>query len=415
MFAVLMTPQWTFFMPGPRCEIGPVKNQEHPRNKTLDRDGILVRFWYSASCFQPIDRCDMIRSFLVAAVAVPVLTLSFSDRPGDQTPPVTARAPVNTPEQHPEATLSNGVITARVYLPDPDRGFYRSTRFDWSGVIGSLEYRGHQYYGPWFTKTDPPVRDFIYKDNDIIAGAQSAVTGPAEEFQRPQGYLSAKPGGTFVKIGVGVLRKKDEAPYSAYTPYDIVSTGRWFVETSKSFVEFRQEVEDAASGYGYIYMKRVVLTNGKPELVIEHRLTNIGRLPIETNQYNHNFLVLDGASTGPDFVIAVPFRIKTARPPDLAFAEIKDKEILYRKVLTGQDRVTFPLEGFGSGSRDYDIRIENRATGAGVRVTGDRPLASLPLWSIRSVISMEPFVNVNTDVGKTTTWKYTYTYYVKDK
>jgi hypothetical protein len=40
----------------------------------------------------------------------------------------------------PEATISNGQITAKIHLPDPRRGFYRSTRFDWSGMIASLEF-----------------------------------------------------------------------------------------------------------------------------------------------------------------------------------------------------------------------------------------------------------------------------------
>src|SRR3954469_7494680 len=87
----------------------------------------------------------------------------------------------------PTAEISNGKPRALLYLPDAHRGFYRSTRFDWSGVIGSLEYKGHQFYSPWFTKTDPSVRDFIYKGTDIIASAQSSMVGPAEEFSRPQG------------------------------------------------------------------------------------------------------------------------------------------------------------------------------------------------------------------------------------
>ena len=36
----------------------------------------------------------------------------------------------------------------------------------------------------------------------------------------------------------------------------------------------------------------------------------------------------------------------------------------------------------------------------------------MSLWSIRSVISMEPFVDVSTGPGATTTWKFTYTYFV---
>src|SRR5262245_40273021 len=108
---------------------------------------------------------------------------------------------LQAPSQAPDAQISNGQIRARLYLPDAQRGFYRSTRFDWSGVIASLEFQGHQYYAPWFTRTDPPVRDFIYRDSEIVASAQSSMVGPAEEFQRPQGYAMAKPGETFVKIG----------------------------------------------------------------------------------------------------------------------------------------------------------------------------------------------------------------------
>ena len=134
----------------------------------------------------------------------------------------------------PTAEISNGQLRARLYLPDAQRGFYRSTRFDWSGVIGSLEYKGHQFYSPWFTKTDASVRDFIYKDADIITSAQSSMVGPAEEFSRPQGYTSAKPGGTFVKIGVGVLRKSDDSAYSGYSNYELVDAGTWTVIASRT-------------------------------------------------------------------------------------------------------------------------------------------------------------------------------------
>ena len=129
--------------------------------------------------------------------------------------PVSASQPTMT---FPEATISNGQITAKIYLPDPQRGFYRSTRFDWSGMIASLEHNGHQYYGPWFTGSDPSVRDFVYRGQDIVVSAQSGAVGPAEEFQRPLGYSEAKSGETFVKIGVGVLRKKAASRTALTTP-----------------------------------------------------------------------------------------------------------------------------------------------------------------------------------------------------
>jgi hypothetical protein len=46
-----------------------------------------------------------------------------------------------------------------------------------------------------------------------------------------------------------------------------------------------------------------------------------------------------------------------------------------------------------------------------MRVTGDRPLASVALWSIRSVMAIEPFINVAVEPAKEMTWKYTYSYF----
>src|SRR5690348_8874806 len=82
----------------------------------------------------------------------------------------------------PKAELSNGSLRVRLYLPDAASGFYRATRFDWSGMIETVEHVGHTYYGRWFQGTDPAVHDFEYRGTEIIAGPNTAATGPAEEF-----------------------------------------------------------------------------------------------------------------------------------------------------------------------------------------------------------------------------------------
>jgi hypothetical protein len=316
---------------------------------------------------------------------------------------------------YPQAEISNGPIRAKLYLPDAKTGFYRSTRFDWSGVISSLEFGGHNYYGPWFTKQDATVRDFIYKDADIVVSAESGSMGPADEFQTPLGYDAAAPGGTFVKIGVGVLRKADNSPYSAFKKYELVDTGKWSVRKGADFVEFTQELTDPATDYGYVYRKTVRLTSGKPETTIEHSLKNTGRLAIASKLYNHNFLVLDQNATGPDYAITMPFAVTTRQPPNKEMAEVRGNQIVYLKTLQDHDTVAMPVEGFGADAKDYDIRVENRKAGAGVRVVGDRPLASVALWSIRSVLAIEPFINIAVEPGKEMTWKYTYSYYTLPK
>src|ERR1035441_9183370 len=71
---------------------------------------------------------------------------------------------------HPKATITNGLVRTNVYLPNAKTGYYRGTRFDWSGVVSNLEYAGHNYYPEWFQHMDPKVRDFAYDGAAIVAG-----------------------------------------------------------------------------------------------------------------------------------------------------------------------------------------------------------------------------------------------------
>jgi hypothetical protein len=61
--------------------------------------------------------------------------------------------------------------------------------------------------------------------------------------------------------------------------------------------------------------------------------------------------------------------------------------LIYRQLVPARKSVAALLSGFGTSSSDFDIRVENRKTGAGVRVTGDRPLSRLYYWSIPTVLS----------------------------
>ncbi len=62
-----------------------------------------------------------------------------------------------TPQQAgtpPQIEISDKTIHAKIYLPDAHQGYYQATRFDWSGVIASLEANGHSYFGKWFDASD---------------------------------------------------------------------------------------------------------------------------------------------------------------------------------------------------------------------------------------------------------------------
>ncbi len=313
----------------------------------------------------------------------------------------------------PSIRISNGLINVKLYPPDPAQGFYRGTRFDWSGVIGSLVFKGHDFYTPWFTKASPTVVDFTYDGADIIAGPSSAITGPVEEFSTngsALGFDEAQTGETFIKIGVGVLKKLDSAVYSAYRKYPFVDHGKWTVRSNRSTAEFTHILRDPASGYGYRYVKSVKLVNDQPILLIKHRLINIGSKRISTLVYDHNFLNIDHHGLHRGLAVTLPFKPEIDKPLPTGLAALNGKQITYLKTLVGIETVATPISGFGSTPADYDIRITDRDSNAGLRITADQPLARLSLWSIRSVMAIEPFVNITIEPGQEFSWTYTYQY-----
>jgi hypothetical protein len=301
------------------------------------------------------------------------------------------------PADFPEADISNGVLKAKLYLPDAQHGYYQATRFDWSGQIPSLDYKGHSYFGQWNPAPYTPK-------------LHDAIMGPVEEFLTDGmglGYAEAKPGGTFIKIGVGVIRKPEEPKFQQFHTYEIVDNGKWTVKKRADSVEFTQTLADPSSGYAYHYTKVVQLVKGKPVMLLEHRFKNTGKKPIESDVYEHNFYMIDNHPTGPDIVIKFPFEVHATQ--DLrGFAETRGKELVYLKELTGHESAQSNLTGYGSDAKDYDILVENAKTGAAVRQTGDRPIVRINYWSIRSTACPEAYIHVKAAPGETFTWKISY-------
>lgn len=295
----------------------------------------------------------------------------------------------------PSAEISNGLIKAKLRLPDPEKGSYRGTRFDWSGIITSLEYQGHTYFGQWYERHDPLIND--------------AITGPVQEFftEAPGvGYSAGNPNAPFVRLGVGVVHRPIERDVSGRRPTRIVNPGKWTVARGPNWIEFTHKLADAG-GYEYVYAKRLTLAPRTPEMRISQRFRNTGTKVIEAEPYNHNFLMLDGQPSGPGFVVRFRFAPRAVAPLK-GLVEIRGNEIHYLRELKAGESVLTLLEGFGRSSKDYDILIENRNTGAGVRVTGDHPLSKVQFWSIRTTLCPEPFIKLRVAPGKTAKWNSSY-------
>nr|MBI1231912.1 hypothetical protein [Cytophagales bacterium] len=294
----------------------------------------------------------------------------------------------------PEATISNGLIEATLYLPDPESGYYRGTRFDWSGVVASLTYDGHSYFGQWFPKYDPLLHD--------------AILGPVEAFD-PIGYESAKPGEPFLKIGVGTVKKINDEPYRFTAPFEIINGGKWHTKKKKDGIVFSHELA-TDHGYAYYYEKSVKLSKGTPEMVLSHSLKNLGVKTIITRVYNHNFFMLDNQPIGPDYAITFAFQpslVSNTRGMGTT-VDLQGNQLVFLAPIAAKESIYMVLGGYSDQAADYDITVSNSKTGAGVRITNDRPIAHLPVWSIPTTLCPEPYMDVRVAPGETFTWDTTY-------
>jgi hypothetical protein len=301
---------------------------------------------------------------------------------------------------YPKASISNGPVQAVLYLPDAKNGYYRASRFDWSGVIPCLAYKGHTYFGIWFSHYDPMVAD--------------AIAGPVEEFRSADGaldYGQAKPGGLFVKIGVGVLRKPEDSPYKFMYTYPLVDGGKWTVHSGHRQMSFRQQLQSPI-GIGYDYEKTVSLDRHQPILILQHSLKNTGTKTIDTQVYDHDFFVLDNTPSGPGMVTRFPFTPIPEKPFG-PLAEVDGKQIVYTQELQPGQYVESYLTGYSSNPSDYDFVVENTKTGAGVEQTGDNPISLVNFWSPRTTICPEAYHHLVIPPGQTVHWTIRYRFYAK--
>jgi hypothetical protein len=308
-------------------------------------------------------------------------------------PPLAAQAPP------PQVLLRNRSIAASVYLPDPQRGYYRGTRFDWSGQVYSLRTLRHEYFGQWFDRYDPLLHD--------------SIMGPVEEFRTngaALGWAEAPAGGEFVRIGVGILRKPGDGPFENFRTYEIVDPGQWRIKRAKSWVEFTHIIRPC-NGYAYEYRKKVRLVRQKPRMEIEHTLLNTGSKTIETDQYNHNFFVIDGLPAGPGVRVIFPFELEIVRKFQADFIESRGKVIEFIKDPPEGASTIGEFRGFSSSSSDYDFRVEHEPAGAGARIRGSLPLRRLVFWCTRRTFCPEPYVHITVPPGKRVSWRLTYDFF----
>ena len=304
------------------------------------------------------------------------------------------------PDAYPHVVISNGIVEASVFTPDPDRGFYRSSRYDWSGMIWQLTCNGHTYYRIHRGRLPHDPSD----PGHGMSTAEEFGIGH-EEIPFPQRYDVAQPGETFFKMGSGTLVKpENDDRYNFGSPYEIADHGRWTTTHGRNWVEFTHILADE-HGYGYTYTKRMELPPDSPELVVLHRMDNTGTEHIHMDQYCHNFFQIDNEFVGDQYELQVFFPVtinrdlgEKARLDGTTFKITQDKL---------QGSVWAELFDMTGTVADNRCLVTNKNTGAAVGVTGDFPLSRFVVFGTSDVLCPEMFVLLDIAPGESQEWTRT--------
>jgi hypothetical protein len=302
---------------------------------------------------------------------------------------------VTAASNYPQAVLEGQFLKARLYLPDSKNGYYRGTRFDWSGLISRVGYGAHSFFCEFKQEHDPLNHD--------------DVCGTAEEFDidGPASFFQAKAGDPFIKIGVGILERPDDSAYSFWKRYKILKPGQWKIERAQSKITFQQTLQ-GPNGWGYDYAKTLELVPDSPTLRIVRRLKNTGSQPIETSHYGHNFLRIDDVPAGTNCTL--DFRFDPHLTPDSrgqGCVEVKGRQLIFPSNPPLEVGIWVRMEGFQK-PEDNEIKVVNHRSESAVTISTVRPLGKLVFYSSGRVLCPEPFVRWAINPGKTQEWTTTY-------
>ena len=343
-----------------------------------------------------------IRALILLAVSVLPLS-AFARKPAEKpkTAAVAAASCGSEIQQisfsekgYPFFVLENNEMKVMIYTPNQKTGYYRGPRFDWSGMIGKVEYRGHSFYADWHTPHDPENPEH--------------GIGPAEEYDmdNPPGFEEAVVGSPFIKIGIGTLTKTADPPkYFFNNRYIILKAGMWTIAAGPQCAEFTQSTADTQSGYGYAYTKRISISANV--LTIAHTLKNTGSKPIATEQYCHNFTCIDSQDIDTCYRVLFPFKPTMADDMKKGFeglAVLDGSQLRVTNALPGGRSLWASFGGLAGTVAENGFTVENTKTKASVSVKGSLPPSKFNFYAVKSAICPEPFVRIETKPGETVLW-----------
>ncbi|RSK26080.1 hypothetical protein EJF36_03875 [Bacillus sp. HMF5848] len=276
----------------------------------------------------------------------------------------------------------------KVEIQEPG-SFYKGPRFDWTGFITQITLDGNINYCV-------PER--------LEEGKGTGGLGLCNEFgiDLPIGYDETEVDEMFPKIGVGLLKKDEDDVYDFFRNYEVLPLEFKIAKEANS-ITF-ETTNYSPMGYGYHLFKEVAIVDNR--LIINYQLKNVGKHPIHTNEYSHNFIGINNQLIGEHYQLKMP--------------RMKKMDIEVGSISKSEDRLTWsatPDEDFyahidwdvNNGTYNWDVFHDK--IGAGVREISEFQPSKIALWGTTHVVCPEVFIDIKLNPNEIKSWKRVYEFY----
>jgi hypothetical protein len=271
-------------------------------------------------------------------------------------------------------------------------------------------------------------RDFCYAPTN--GGALSYLGGLPMEFDigqesfqpDPPGYNEGSNGSSFIKIGVGIL-KRNASPYNFSSSYPVEELAQTTTTWEPDRARFVQTLSGTANGYAYQLEEDVIVKNNS--ILMHYVLTNTGTKTFTTEQYLHNFLTFSQRNVGPNYRVYFPYQMTTSpqvrewEPP--VFGQVGRKPgfidsnppmvglenmVLYTKTISSVPKTWIykPDDYLGPDT----IAVEQSDTGQRVIIDSSLRSAYIGVWTTSYQVSPEQFIFITLAPGEHATFTRTY-------
>ena len=285
-------------------------------------------------------------------------------------------------------TICSDRLTAQVVVPGS--AAYGRARFNWNCFVDSLVLDGK------YQLAEPEQR--------IASRYSSGGAGLCSEYIQANVQEETPIGEKWPHMGSGYLiREQDPFHFSKTYAVDPFATT---YKASENAVDFTTE---AVLCQGYAYREEKSVRVESNTITISTTLKNTGGKPIIAQEYNHNFLSINGEPVGPHYKLLLPQFMNVESIAEGGCLVGGKDYLTWSGAPADKNRFYNRLDHVNPVKAPYTWMLVHENVPITIRENDDFIPLRAAVWGVEHCICAEIFIDIHVEPGQIKTWNRTWT------